>query len=181
MTRTISIPLRLLCAGVLVLFVGCGPPKPTLTTGQPYDSPFNHFEITPPTGWEEQTNVKMPQGRAEAVFTSQDGTGASLTLIAEPAENGETLESDKKRVAFGLSQAFPNYKEIAQADTSVSGIPGYAITFTTERIGKPRVWMQQTETLRNRKWYTFSVAAPDATHAQYEAAFRAALTSLRWK
>lgn len=164
-----------------IVLTGCGEPKPVLTTGQPYDSPFNHFEITPPTGWEEQTNVKMPQGRAEAVFTSLDGNKASIMLLAEPAEKNETLESDKKRVAFGLSQAFPSYQEIGQADTDVSGIPGYAITFTTERGNQPRVWMQQTEVLRNGKWYTFSMAAPEAKRDQYEAAFHSTLASLRWK
>ena len=140
-----------------------------------------NYSITPPAGW--TTNKSGLMG-TDVIFMAPPAKqyAANINVVVVPAAPGETLEKGAVQINQVLPRAMNGFKKLSQGYGTLGGVRSLSITANHKMGTPPRLlWMKQTYVLRKGQTYTFTCTALAENHAQYKAAFDAALKSVRWR
>lgn len=141
----------------------------------------NAYSISAPRGWQVDTSGTMGTDMI-VIAKPYKGFTANLNVVVAPASPGQTLAQGRKYIDQTYPRLFNSYKKLAQGSMSLGGVPAITITATHAMGTPPRTLrMHQVIALRGGSIYTFTCTAANADYARFDAAFKSALKSVKWK
>jgi hypothetical protein len=139
------------------------------------------YTVAVAAGWNVDSSGMMGTGLI-MMAKPHKGFSANLNVVVAPAPTGQTLAQGRAYINQAYPGMFNNYKKLAQGNTSLGGVPAITITATHAMGTPPRTLrMHQAIALKNGTVYTFTCTAANADYAKFDAAFKAALKSVKWK
>jgi hypothetical protein len=139
------------------------------------------YTIVAPASWNVDSSGMMGTDLI-IIAKPHNGFSANLNVVVAPASAGQTLAQGRKYIDQAYPRMFNNYKRLAQGNTSLGGVPAITITATHAMGTPPRTLrMHQAIALKNGAVYTFTCTAGNADYARFDAAFKSALKSIKWK
>ena len=141
----------------------------------------NAYLISAPRGWQVDSSGTMGTDMI-LIAKPYKGFSANLNVVVAQAGPGQTLAQGRKYIDQTYPRMFSNYKKLAQGSTSLNGVPVITVTASHAMGTPPRTLrMHQVIALRRGYIYTFTCTAANADYARFDAAFKAALKSVKWK
>jgi hypothetical protein len=139
------------------------------------------YTIVAPAGWNVDGSGTMGTDLI-MIAKPRNGFSANLNVVVAPASPGQTLAQGQAYISQAYPRLFNNYKKIAQGRTSLGGVPALSLTATHAMGTPPRTLrMHQAIALKGGSVYTFTCTAANADYAKFDAAFKSALKSVKWK
>jgi hypothetical protein len=139
------------------------------------------YTIAAPAGWKVDSSGLMGTDLV-LMAKPQNGFAANLNVVVTAASPGQTLAQGHSYITQTYPRLFNNYKKLAQGNTTIGGVPAISVTATHSMGTPPRTLrMHQVIAIRRGSIYTFTCTAANADYAKFDAAFKSALKSVKWK